>query len=65
MPTQIYGYVRVSSTEQNEGRQLLALGERSVPSRNIYVDNNPERIFFAPNTRKWSAACARETCCIF
>ena len=52
MPTQIYGYVRVSSTEQNEGRQLLALGERSVPSRNIYVDKQSGKDFLRPQYQK-------------
>lgn len=27
----IYGYVRVSTREQNEGRQMLALHQREVP----------------------------------
>ena len=31
---QIYGYVRVSSREQNEDRQLLAMEEYGVESRN-------------------------------
>lgn len=34
----IYGYARVSSTDQNEERQLLALRARNVPERNIFVD---------------------------
>ena len=34
----IYGYVRVSSADQNEERQLVALSEHNIPSRNIYID---------------------------
>ena len=34
----IYGYIRVSSTDQNEGRQIYAMQEVGVPTRNIYVD---------------------------
>ena len=34
----IFGYVRVSSTDQNEDRQMLAMQEKSVPEKNIYVD---------------------------
>ena len=30
----IYGYVRVSSTDQNEDRQMIALREVCVPERN-------------------------------
>ena len=33
-----YGYVRVSSTDQNEDRQLLALKEKGVVKMNIYMD---------------------------
>ncbi|MBR2255886.1 MAG: hypothetical protein IJ899_00805 [Blautia sp.] len=36
MENKIYGYVRVSSTDQNEDRQLLALNKVNVPSKNIY-----------------------------
>lgn len=32
-----YGYVRVSTKEQNEDRQLLALRKMQVPKRNIYI----------------------------
>ncbi len=33
-----YGYIRVSSTDQNEDRQRLAMAERAVPEKNIYLD---------------------------
>ena len=33
-----YGYVRVSSTDQNEDRQMNALQEKGIFSRNIYMD---------------------------
>ncbi len=52
MPTQTYGYVRVSSTEQNEGRQLLALDERSVPPGNIFVDKQSGKDFLRPQYQK-------------
>lgn len=38
MKSEIYGYVRVSSTDQNEDRQIIALSEVKVPKRNIYMD---------------------------
>ncbi len=38
MENKIYGYVRVSSTDQNEDRQLLALNKVNVPPKNIYMD---------------------------
>ena len=48
----IYGYVRVSSTDQNEDRQLIALNERSVPNKNIYVDKKSGKDFDRPNYRR-------------
>ena len=36
--SKVYGYVRVSSTDQNEGRQMIAMTNRYVPKVNIYVD---------------------------
>lgn len=49
---QIYGYVRVSSLDQNEDRQLLALQEVHVPSKNIYVDKQSGRDFNRPSYKK-------------
>jgi len=34
----LYGYIRVSTREQNEGRQLIALREMAVPEKNIFMD---------------------------
>ena len=34
----VYGYVRVSTKDQNEDRQLIALQEMSIPEKNIFVD---------------------------
>ena len=39
----VYGYVRVSSRDQNEDRQLIALKEVGVPEKNIYLDKLVER----------------------
>lgn len=33
-----YGYVRVSSTDQNEDRQMIALREKGIMSQNIFFD---------------------------
>ena len=41
----IYGYVRVSSKDQNEDRQLIAMQEMSVPEKNIYVDKQSGKDF--------------------
>lgn len=34
----MYGYIRVSSTDQNEDRQVTALRGKGVPDGNIYMD---------------------------
>ena len=41
----IYGYVRVSSTDQNEDRQMVALREVPVPEKNIFVDKQSGKDF--------------------
>jgi DNA invertase Pin-like site-specific DNA recombinase len=40
-----YGYVRVSTKEQNEDRQLIALKEYDIPISNIYVDKQSGKDF--------------------
>ena len=35
----VYGYIRVSSKDQKEDRQQIALKEVGVNLQNIYVDN--------------------------
>lgn len=41
----IYGYMRVSSKEQNEDRQKIALTEMGVPKNNIYMDKQSGKDF--------------------
>ena len=48
----IYGYVRVSTREQNEDRQMIALQELSVPERNIYIDKQSGKNFDRPMYKK-------------
>ena len=47
-----YGYVRVSSQDQNEERQLIALGEREVPRENIYTDKQSGKDFDRPQYKR-------------
>ncbi len=49
---QKYGYVRVSTKEQNEDRQLIAMEENEVFSNNIYVDKQSGKDFDRPMYRK-------------
>ena len=34
----IYGYVRVSSKDQNEARQMNAMAEHQIPQKHIFMD---------------------------
>lgn len=41
----VYGYMRVSSKEQNDDRQKIALTEMGVPENNIYMDKQSGKDF--------------------
>lgn len=47
-----YGYVRVSSTDQNEDRQLITLHEREVLEKNIYLDKQSGKDFDRPQYKR-------------
>lgn len=44
----IYGYARVSSKEQNEDRQIIALHEMGVNDSEIYIDKQSGKDFNRP-----------------
>ena len=44
----VYGYVRVSTREQNEGRQMAALSGVRIPKKNIYIDKRSGSDFNRP-----------------
>ena len=46
--TNSYGYVRVSSTDQNEDRQLKAMADAGVPLKNIFIDKQSGKDFDRP-----------------
>ena len=48
----IYGYIRVSSRDQNEDRQMIALKEVGVPDKNIYLDKQSGKDFNRPQYKK-------------
>lgn len=52
MSNNIYGYIRVSSTDQNEDRQLIALTEIGVPEKNIFMDKQSGKNFDRPQYQK-------------
>jgi len=49
---QVYGYIRVSSTDQNEDRQLIAMREVNVSEKNIFVDKQSGKDFNRPQYQK-------------
>ena len=48
----VFGYVRVSSTDQNEDRQMSALRQAGVPDENIYMDKMSGKDFDRPQYKK-------------
>ena len=52
MSNNIYGYIRVSSTDQNEDRQLIALTEIGVSEKDIFMDKQSGKNFDRPQYQK-------------
>lgn len=50
--SEIYGYIRVSSKDQNEDRQLIALHGRGVKDDCIYIDKKSGKDFDRPQYKK-------------
>ena len=48
----MYGYIRVSSHDQNEDRQRIALKEMGIPERNIFLDKQSGKDFDRPQYKK-------------
>ena len=65
MSNKKFGYARVSTTEQNEDRQVLDLMEYGIDERDIYVDKQSGRSFERTNylalrnTKKRTMALSR------
>ena len=47
-----YGYVRVSTREQNGDRQLMAMNELAVPEKNIFMDKQSGKDFERPQYKR-------------
>lgn len=47
-----YGYVRVSSTDQNEDRQMIALHQIGVEDKHIFIDKQSGKDFERPQYKK-------------
>ena len=47
-----YGYARVSSKEQNEQRQMIALTAFGIAKKNIYMDKQSGKDFDRPRYKR-------------
>ena len=48
----VYGYIRVSSADQNESRQLVALRGKGVAAQHIYLDKQSGKDFDRPQYKR-------------
>ncbi len=51
-----YGYVRVSSVDQNEDRQLIAMKELNIPAERIFTDKRSGKDTDRPQLKRLLAA---------
>ena len=51
----IFGYVRISTKDQNEDRQMIAMREFGVKRENIFFDKKSGKDFDRPQYRKMMA----------
>ena len=52
MEIQIYGYIRVSSRDQNEDRQVIAMREFGIAEKNLVIDTQSGKDFARPGYRR-------------
>ena len=60
-----YGCIRVSSTDQNEDRQKLAMAQVAVPEKDIYMDKQSGKDFERPQYKRLVKNCDRAICSHF
>ena len=48
----VYGYIRVSTRDQNEERQRISMCEAGVPARNIFLDKQSGKDFDRPGYQR-------------
>ncbi|MCL2087915.1 MAG: recombinase family protein [Oscillospiraceae bacterium] len=53
-----YGYIRVSSTDQNEDRQILAMQGLEIQPENLFIDKQSGKDFDRPSYKKLTAKLA-------
>ena len=63
MPANTYGYIRVSTREQNEDRQRIALREAGVPEKNVCMDKQSGKDFNRPQYKRLLRKLKKEANC--
>ena len=58
----VYGYIRVSSKDQKEDRQQIALKEVGVERQNIYADKQSGKDFNRPQYKKMLRKLKKTIC---
>lgn len=48
-----YGYIRVSSYDQNEDRQVIVMQKMQIPSKNLYTDKQSGKILTARSIKNY------------
>lgn len=57
-----YGYIRVSTREQNEDRQCIALKSAGIPPENLFLDKQSGKDFNRPQYKNYCAESKKTTC---
>lgn len=52
MKNNVYGYVRVSTKEQNEARQVIAMHEFGVDEQNVFIEKQSGKDFNRPKYKR-------------
>lgn len=52
METRVYGYVRVSSKDQNEARQMIAMRDFGVSEQNVFIEKQSGKDFNRPQYKR-------------
>ena len=60
----LYGYIRVSTRDQNEDRQLIALRELKIPEKNIFMDKQSGKDFNRPQYKRLVRKLKKTICFI-
>lgn len=63
----VYGYVRVSTKEQNEERQLVAMKQAGVPEEHIFMDKQSGKNFERPEyleLKRYENSCIFGKCMV-